>query len=57
MTIDNVHGKYIINKLKQHFPNQKTISLFDALAINDQYIKQFVAYVKKNVYISYTTKM
>lgn len=57
MTIDNVHGKYIINKLKQHFPKQETISLFDALAINDQYIKEFVAYVKKNVYISYTTKM
>ena len=55
--IDLKHSNYIISKLKEHFPNQKTITLFDAMSINDNHVRQFIEYVKKNVYISYSTKM
>ena len=55
--IDNIHAEHIINKLKQYFPKQDTITLFDAQKICDLYVQQFIKYIKENVYISYTTKM
>ncbi len=51
-------SKIIINKLKDKFPHQTDITLYELnKQINDKYLKLLYDFLFKNVYANYTSKM
>ena len=55
--IDPVHADEIINILKEKFPNQKTITIFDLKSIDNEHVKSLTDFIFANVYANYSSKM
>lgn len=47
----------IIHVLKNHFPDSKTVTIFQLKKIKDKNVKEFLNWITKNVYVNYSTKM